>query len=276
MNNMKVKEITVSLGGVIPSEAYGNYRPGYSMTVQPINGESPEKVFSDCEQFLRTMFDNLANRVKADDIDRTYAQLRFYQRNGKKYPSVTAILGWDVNLAKQANMTDDEMMQYACRGHIVEALINHYLKYGEWCDPQTISFLEEDISIISSGSRMLTWNTCTHKAFIEKFGDKIKVEELQKTVFNDEYLYAGTMDILGEYDGVRSIMDIKCRKSGWDFRQLAAYAKCEKDIKQLVVLPVGETDNKCGYMKPVVCDTIDAKFEEFLKARAKFKRRFNI
>ena len=275
-DNMKVKEITVSLSGVIPVAAYENMRPGYSMTVEPKNGELPEKVFADCEQLLRTMFDNMANRCKADDIDKTYAKLRFYEANGKKYPSVTAILGWDVDLAKQANMTPDEMMQYACRGHIVEWMINIYLEHGAWFDPQRYPEMQENVSILATGSRMLTWNTCSHKAFIEKCRDKIKVEKIQKTVFNEEYLYAGTMDILGEYDGVRSVMDIKCRKGGWDFRQLAAYAKCEKDIKQLVVFPVGDTDNKCGYIKPVICDTIEAKFEEFLKARALFKRRFGI
>lgn len=276
MDNMKVKEITVSLGGVIPSHEYGNYRPGYSMTVEPTNGETPEKVFADCERFLHGMFENLANRVKADDIYKTYAKLRRYIRDDKSYPSVTAILGWDVDLAKQANMTDDEMLQYACRGHIVEAMINQYLATGKWINPEDEPLLKENVSILATGSRMLTWNTCSHKAFIEKFGDKIKVEKLQKTVFSDEYLYAGTMDILGEFDGIRSVIDIKCRKGGWDFRQLAAYAKCEKDVKQLVVLPVGDTDNKCGYIKPVICDTIEAEFEKFLKARARFKRRFNI
>ena len=173
-------------------------------------------------------------------------------------------------------MTDDEMLQYACRGHIVEAMINRYLVTGTWVDPQNEPKQQENVSILATGSRMLTWNTCSHKVFMEKYGDKIKVEQIQKTVFNDEYLYAGTLDIIGEYDGVRSVMDIKCRKSGWDFRQLAAYAKCEKDIKQLVVFPVGETKNQCGYMKPVICDTIEATFEEFLVPRAKFKRRFNI
>lgn len=272
---MNVKEITYSLSGVIPTEAYGNFRPGYSMTVE-LKDESPEKIFAECELLIRTMFDNMANRAKADDIDKTYAKLRFYEANGKKYPSVTSVLGWNVNLAKIANMTDDEMFQYACRGHIVEDIINRYLFTKQWDDPQTVPAMQENISILATGSRMLTWNTCSHKAFMEKFGDKIKVEKIQKTVFSEEYLYAGTEDIIGEYDGVRSIMDIKCRKGGWDFRQLAAYAKCEKDIKQLVVFPVGETDNKCGYIKPVICDTIEAKFEEFLKARALFKRRFGI
>lgn len=273
---MKVKEITVSLSGVIPVASYENMRPGYSITVEPKDGDVPEKVFSDCEIMLHRMFDNAANRAKADDIDKTYAKLRFYEANGKKYPSVTAILGWDVDLAKQAGMTPDEMMQYACRGHIVEKMIETYLCLHGWPEPTEMPDLQEDVSILATGSRMLTWNTCSHKAFIEKFGDKIKVEAFQGTVFNNEYLYAGTEDILGEYDGIRSIMDIKCRTGGWDFRQLAAYAKCEKDIKQLVVLPVGETDNKCGYIKPVICDTIEAEFEKFLKARARFKRRFGI
>lgn len=109
---------------------------------------------------------------------------------------------------------------------------------------------------------------------MEKYRDKIKVEKFQNEVFNDEALYAGRYDILGEFDGVRSIMDIK--SGGWDFRQLAAYAVCVGDIEQLVVIPVKPTDNKCGYVKPVINDTVQKEYEEFLKARAKFKQRFGI
>ena len=59
-------------------------------------------------------------------------------------------------------------------------------------------------------------------------------------------------------------------------RQLVAYAKCVPDIEQVMIFPVGKTLNKCGYIKPAICDTLDAKFDEFLKVRAKFRKRFGI
>ena len=108
-----------------------------------------------------------------------------------------------------------------------------------------------------------------------QYGDKIEPLKIEHELFNDVNLYAGTADIIGNYDGKRSVVDFK---SGtvYDFRQLAAYAVCLENIEQLVIMPVGQTDNKCGYMKPKICTTIQDEFKEFLKARAKFKKRFGI
>ena len=274
IEQLKVKEVTVSLSGVIPVAAYENLRPSFSMTVELIDGQKVEDVVGECQRYLHAVFEGESNRGKADLIDKQYSNIRFYEKNGRKYPSVTSILNWD----KQWSVTEDELNQYASRGTIVGYLVEQYLTRlhapDDWLDPTQVPALREDVSILMGGSLMFTWEQCSHKAFIEKYGDMIKVEKIQGTVFNDECLYAGTYDILGSYDGVKSVMDVKC--GGYDMRQLAAYAMCEKDIKQLVVLPVGPTDNQCGYKRPVVCDTIQKEFEEFLKARAKFKKRFGV
>lgn len=270
LENIKIKEITVSLSGVIPVAAYENLRPSFSITVEPIDGEEPEKIIASLQQYLHAVFENESNRGKADLIDKQYSNIRFYEKNGKKYPSVTSVLGWD----KQWQVTDDELRQYASRGTIVDAMIEEFLKTGEWIDPTQIPELREDVSVLMSGSLMFTWENCSHKAFVEVYRDKIQAEAFQETVFNDEALYAGTYDILGNFDGIRSIMDVKT--GGFDMRQLAAYAMCEKDIKQLVVLPVGPTDNKSGYKRPVICDTIQKEFAGFLKARSKFRQRFGV
>ncbi|GAI53947.1 unnamed protein product, partial [marine sediment metagenome] len=225
--------------------AYENLRPGYSITVEPIDGESPEKIIAELQSYLHAVFENESNRGKADLIDKQYTNIRFYEKDGKKYPSVTSILNWD----KEWRVTDDELRQYASRGNIVEALITNYLQKAEWFEPTEIPSLREDVSILMSGSLMMTWEQCSHKKFMEQYRKKIGISCFQEQLFNEENLYAGTLDILGTYDGIRSIMDIKC--GGWDIRQLAAYAICEKDVKQLVILPVGPTDNKCGYKRPV-------------------------
>jgi hypothetical protein len=241
------------------------------MTVEPINGESPEKIIAECMQYLHTVFDGESNRGKADLIDKQYSNVRFYEKDGKKYPSVTSVIGWD----KDFHVTEDELRQYASRGTIVGEMVERYLMdKPEWIDPTQEPSLREDVSVLMGGSLMMTWEQCTHKAFIKQFGSKIEAESIQGIVYNEEALYAGTYDILGRYDGVKSLMDVKC--GGWEMRQLAAYAVCLEGVEQLVVLPVGPTDNKCGYKRPVVCDTIGKEYEEFLKARARFKKRFGI
>lgn len=270
MKDIKVKEITVGLSGVIPVAAYENLRPSFSMTVEPIDGEKPKEIVATLQQYLHDVFEHEANRGKAELIDKQYANIRFYEKAGKKYPSVTSILNW----GKEWPVTKDELQQYASRGNIIEAMITEFLQTGKWPNPLEMLSLREDVSILMSGSLMFTWETCSHKAFMEKYRNKIEAKQIQQTVYNEENLYAGTYDILGNFDGTRSIMDIK--SGGYDMRQLAAYAICEKDIEQLVVLLVGPTENKCGYRKPIVCDTIQSEFQGFLKARAKFKQRFGI
>ena len=268
---MKIKEITVSLAGVIPIAAYENLRPSYSVTVEPDENESRDKIVQELSAYLHQVFEHESNRGKAELIDKQYSNIRFYERDGKQYPSVTSILGWD----KDWRVTQDELRQYASRGTIVGEMVEQYLSTGKWIIPEETPSLAEDVAILLGGSLGLHWKQCSHKEFCDKFAKEIVAETTQTEVFNDQALYAGTLDIFGKYAGKVSVMDVKC--GGWDMRQLAAYAIAfDANIEQLVILPAGPTDNKCGYKKPVVCTTIQKEYEEFLKARAKFKRRFGI
>ncbi|KKL69537.1 hypothetical protein LCGC14_2114000, partial [marine sediment metagenome] len=227
IENIKIKELTVSLSGVIPVAAYENLRPGFSITAEPKDGQNPEEIIAELQQYLHAVFENESNRGKADLIDKQYANIRFREKDGKKYPSVTSILGWD----KDWHITDDELRQYASRGTIMDTMITDFLVSNEWIDPTQFPSLREEVSVLMSGSLMLTWEQCSHKAFMAIYRKKIEAEKFHGTVFNDEALYSGEWDILGNYDGVRSVMDIK--HGQFDMRQLAAYAICEKDIEQL-------------------------------------------
>ena len=267
---MKIKEVTVGRSGVIPVAAYENLRPSYSITAEVGEGESHQDVIVELDKYLQTVFDHASNAAKAELLAQQYAGLRLYEKNGRQYPSVTSIL----NYGKEWRVTEDELSQYASRGTIVGEMVETFLKTGTWLDPTTVPALAEDVSVLLGGSLNMGWDQCSHRAFCEKYAKEIQVEAVQGTVFNDEALYAGTFDVVGTYEGKRSLMDVKC--GGWDMRQLAAYAVCCDDIERLVILPVGPTDNKCGYKKPVVCTTIQKEYEEFLKARAKFRLRFGL
>ena len=283
---MKIKEINVSRSGVIPVASYENLRPGYSITVELDENDNKEKVVTDLNEYLRKMFEVEAHRCKAEWLSKLYENIRWYPRNGQQFPSVTSILFlcgqtdpktfWitDHDSGQKREMTSDELQQYASRGNVIEARVEHFLTTGKWVDPNTLVPCRDDIEILTSGNLHLSWSDGSCKAFFAEFGGKIKVETFQKTVYNDEHLYAGTMDILGTFENKRTVFDIK--SGAFDMRQLAAYAACEEKIKQLVVLPVGPTDNKCGYKKPVICTTIANEFQGFLHARAKFRQRFGL
>ena len=273
-DKLKVKEITISLSGVISNGPYENLRPGFSMTVEPANGESPNDVFNSGMEQLHTLMALEENRAKTELIASLYSSIKWYDKDGKRYPSVTSVIGYEDRHTKFGRFTDEQLSQYASRGNIIEAVIEEYLRTGEWIAPEDIPSLTEDVFVIKDGSLGFDLNQCSHKEVMEHFRDKIVVEEFQKEVFNEDFFYAGTLDIIGKYEGKRSVIDIKC--GTFDWRQLAAYAMCLDGVEQLVILAVGPTDNKCGYQKPKCNKLVQIEFEEFLKARAKFKRRFGV
>lgn len=283
---MRVTKVIVGRSAVIAIAAYENLRPNYQMEVEIAEGESAYRVLRFCNDELAKLIEEESNRCKAEWLTKSYDCIRFYPLDNKQVPSVTSILSlcghtsvqtwWitDKVTGQRREMTADELQQYASRGNVLEAMIQTYLETGQWADPRELPQCREDVEILDTGNLKLSWEDGSYQAFMNEYGAKIKPEAFQKTVFNREHDYAGTIDILGEFDGKRSVMDIK--SGTFDMRQLAAYAACEQGVEQLVILPVGPTDNKCGYKKPVICETIQSEFAEFLKARAKFRQRFGI
>lgn len=259
----KVKEISVKFWD---DSTARTQQSSFGMVVQPRLRTDPHRIFDDVEEILHQR-ENLA---KANMIEKQYSYIRFRPKNGKKYPSVTSILDWD----KIWRISEDELNQYAARGKIIDKLLQVYFETGKWANPLKISELKEDISVLLGGSLNFTWQSCSHEKFIKHYRRKFNIAKMKTIIFNDEHLYSGEIDAVGEYEGKRAIIDFKTGE--YDMRQLAAYAVCESDIEVLVIFPVGPTDNISGYMRPVVCDTIQEKFNEFLKARAKFRERFGI
>lgn len=268
---MKIKEIHAGISGVIPIASYENLRPSFDITAEPEEGENVEECFARLKQALHFQFDMTANQAKIDLIEKQYQNIRFREKDGKKYPSVTSITDFD----KDWKISDDELLQYGARGNIVHALIEHYIKSGEWVDVEKLPQIKEDIIIVAKGSLGLKWTDCTHQKFFEQFGKDFEFDKIEKEVYNDTHLYSGRYDAKGKYKGIPSIIDFKSGSS-YHHKQLAAYAVCEEGIGQLVICPVGCTKNKSGVNKPSVSENIKDNFKMFLKDRAKFRQRFGI
>jgi ATP-dependent exoDNAse (exonuclease V) beta subunit len=267
---MKVKEITAGISGVIPVASYENLRPSFSMTVEILENEDHNEAMENIKKFLHEHFEREVNRAKSDLIEKQNSNIKFYEINGKKYPSVTNILGWE----KDWKITEDELCQYGSRGTIVHKLIEIYLKENRWADPLEIEVLEEHINILMSGSLKLTWENCSYKESLESLRDKIKVIELEKVVVNEEHMFAGRLDLLCTHEEDLTVGDFKTGSG--DMAQLAAYASCIEGVKKLMLVPVGPTDNKCGFKKPNITTNIEKEFKAFLKARARFRERFGV
>jgi len=268
---MKIKEISASISGVIPIASYENLRPGYTISAELEEGEDANTAFKSIKDIIRLHFENECNRAKTDLIEKQYSNIRFYEVGDKKYPSVTSILGWNIDW----KISEDELQQYASRGTIIHKLIEIYLTQNRWANPIDLPELENDVTILLSGSKGLTWKDCSYEKALESIRKDIKMIGTEETLHNDEHLYAGRVDTICEYEGKVSVLDFKSGTT-IDMRQLAAYAACLENIEQLVIVPVGPTDNKCGIKKPIICTNIQKEFKGFLYARAKFRERFGI
>lgn len=268
---MKIKEIRAALSGVIPIASYENLKPTYEIVAELEEGDNVEDSMKDLRTKLRWHFDQEGNNAKADLIQKQYSNIRLYEKDGKKYPSVTSILGWNVDW----KISEDELQQYGSRGTIVHKMVERFLTDGVWVEPTDIPELENDVASVTGGSLKLSWNSCSYKDAIDQIAGDLKVIEQEKELYNDENLYAGRVDLICLYKGKKTILDFKTGTTT-DMRQLAAYAACEDGIEQLVILPVGPTTNKSGFKKPVVCTDIEKEFKAFLYARSKFRQRFGI
>lgn len=269
---MHIKEIKHACQCVISTGSYENQREFFEIGATMEDGDDLETAMATLEQFNHSRMELAVNKAKTDLVDSQYANIRFYEKDGKKYPSVTSILNWD----KSWNITEDELSQYGSRGSIIHKLIEIYLDEGVWKNPEEIAELSQDVAIVLGGSKKLHWDDCSHKAFVEANEKDIDIDLIEQEVVNTEDGYGGRFDAIGTYKGKKAIFDWKSG-SVHDHRQLAAYAKaCDADVECIVICPVGKTDNKSGVMKPKVSESIDKEYKEFLKARKVFKSRFGI
>jgi len=268
---MKIKEISASLSAVIPIASYENLRPSFTIMAELEEGDSVDKSLSLIKDILKNKVEQVGNEAKTDLIKKQNDKIRFYERNGKQYPSVTSVLGWNIDW----KISEDELTQYGSRGTIVHKIIELYLKEKKWYDPIDVPELEDDVAVLMSGSKKLTWKSCSYIKAIEGIEKDIELIDMEKSVYNDELLYAGRFDCLCKYKGKLTVLDFKSGTTT-DMRQLAAYSVCIPDVEQLVIVPCGPTVNKSGVKKPVVCDAIQPEFKKFAYARSKFRLRFGI
>ena len=90
-------------------------------------------------------------------------------------------------------------------------------------------------------------------------------------MFNDEFGYAGTVDLVCNIDGKPYIIDFKTSQYIWPSHELqvSAYKHSQSNLKDcnLAILQVGYQRNKKGFK----FTDIDDKFDLFLSARSIWK-----
>ena len=219
---------------------------------------------------------------KWSDVDRTKLPnvkgkridgFRFYQIDGKNYPSITTVLGvqkkeglekWRKAVGEEAAKW--EMGRAARRGKATHTLVEQYLK-GE-----TPAIRD----VLPLGLFRLM------KPYLDQI-DNVQLSE--EVMYSSKLTIAGQVDCVADYNGKLSVLDFKTankeRKEDWIenyFIQTCAYAIMYEElfgkrIEQLVILMAGED----GTMRSFIKDKKDfeKKLEESIKYFYKYYEELN-
>ena len=174
---------------------------------------------------------------------------RFYEIEGKNYPSITTVLNirkseglkeWRKNVGDGA--ANWEMRRAANRGKATHTLVEEYLK-GE---------TPSERGVLPLGLFKLL------KPYVDQINN---VHLLEAIMYSHKLTIAGQVDCVAEYNGKLSVIDFKTankeRQEGWIdnyFLQTTAYAVMYEEIfgtpiEQIVVLIAGEDGSVACYKK---------------------------
>jgi len=174
---------------------------------------------------------------------------RFYEIEGKNYPSITTVLNirkkdglveWRKNVGEE--VANYEMRRAANRGKATHTLVEQYLK-GE---------TPSERGVLPLGLFKLL------KPYVDQINN---VHCLETIMYSHKLTIAGQVDCIAEYNGKLSVIDFKTankeRNEGWIdnyFLQTTAYAMMYeelfgKPIEQIVILIAGEDGSVSCFKK---------------------------
>ena len=197
----------------------------------------------------------MANFVKIDEskLPKTKGKridgMRFYEVDGKAFPSITTVLGaipkpgldaWRKSVGEEAAKW--EMNRAARRGKATHTLVENFLK-GE--SPSTRDVLPLGMF------RLL-------KPYLEQIDN---IHCLEQIMYSKNLTIAGQVDCIAEYNGKLSVIDFKTankeRVDSWNenyYIQCTAYAHMYEElfgtpIDQIVILQAGEDGSAKSFIK---------------------------
>lgn len=200
----------------------------------------------------------MKNKFKFIDLDKTKVPdtkgkningMRFYDIEGKAYPSVTTVLGhkkgkelqkWRDSIGE--DVAKWEMNRASRRGKSTHTLVEEYIK-GE---------TPSERSVLPLGLFKL----------LKPYVDQIQnVHCLETIMYSKKLTIAGQVDCIAEYNGKLSVIDFKTankyREEGWIenyFMQTTAYAIMYEElfgtpIEQIVIIIASEDGTSQSFVK---------------------------
>jgi len=287
---MQIKEVSVTLSAVVPTGAYANYRPSYTVTASIDEGEDYNKAITELKTEVNKQLRNDWVRLHDKDKVDYLSKVRWYEKNGKKYPSVTSVLGWSELLWKIRNPSDfggvseDELQEYAARGTIIHKGIEQWFQDTKGLPVPGYEFKFDHPELVVEKLLLqeskLEAKACNWLGFWEKYGADIKFNFMERAVFGQGY--AGRLDAYGTWKGEPAVFDFKttstynARVELKYFKQMSAYAKALSGVKKpkwLVIIPLNPS-NKCGFGAPKIEQFSDNLFNSFASDLRAFNNDF--
>ena len=276
----KTIEVSASFGGKIPTGSYENMNPNFfAKEVFEFEGTETEiqdlikRRQDELHLLCFSNFEAVAIQARIQKIQNDRKDFRWYEKDGEKLISVTSVLNYDVDFYVDEN----ELKQYAAQGTILDARVKHYIRTGEWVTADKLEGITSEMFIIKTGSLGLTLEAGDFPAFLVK--NKLEEMKVGEPIFNLEYKYAGTPDIVCKFGGLLTVADVKRNVTTENkvkyLMQTAGYAKGLKGIQQLMLIPLNDKTEQ-GFSKPIITQEVDRYFDLFLAKRAEFKKIYGI
>ena len=285
LKGMENFEVVVSASGVLPTGDYENQKPLYSIKASFPNSEAKrlDEIMLALRSKVFGYLDSDYQRAMMKRIEKVRGDIRWKEKAGKIYISVTSILGW-----RGIDYDPYLLAQYAARGTILHKIAEVFLiglrdkGKGVIIDPEKAKELSEQVAILKGGSLGLHWKDCSFERFWEKHGGDfdLKGSSIEEPIFNETYLYCGTPDLVCNHEKVRTVCDWKTSSNYSDerlighWKQLSAYARA-KGAGKMAILPLNPK-NKSGFGKPIIEENVGKYFRMFVKERETFRKYFQM
>ena len=205
-------------------------------------------------------------KIRQRKLSTDLKDLRFYEYEGKRYPSVTSI----ISLGEKLDIPNLEL--YGRRGEILHRIFARTITDGKYVWDVT---KEEEQALALIGG--ISEKDFGFKELLTNDRFDFRLSEVE--VYNVEHLYAGRFDAEG-FDGqLKVIFDLKSGSMNKEamtraFMQLAAYAHCREGIQALIILPVSPKTKK----EPIIATNSEMEryWQMFLAKRREFKEKFGL
>lgn len=245
---------TVNIGN------YENLNPMYNAKLIITVEDGIEVNLNEEFNIMREIVDlNLKNNVrgikdslKAKENAEALKQFRFYDKDGKKYISVTSVLNPDLKTPEEI----ERLKPYGEKGDAQHKLFENAIKTGKIDDlPKELSWIFKDV--------------------------KIDLRRSEFRVYDDKTLTAGTCDADGYYDDKLTGYDLKSGNLTYKDslvkakEQLAEYWNADgKKWEQAIILPTHEKVKQ----EPIIIsrDELVKHLESFMKKRNEFRERYGV